>query len=515
MSLKGVCSIELRDSDGNVVQKTKDENMVTNYLANLVNPNIEVLKNVFNKEMSIDFQYALYPLIDKVIGGVLLFGDTVEENADFKIPYAPLIGHASSIYAYNIPTRGVFNQNESTTITNANGKIIGYKYVWDFATEKANGTIKCVSLTTGKMGDKGYQRYQEANGSIHKAMFVCPQNYNNNIYYYTLNAFKTSTGEYLYSSERITSSCYIYYSSGNSYHQLGAAYRDKILIGNFDEGDYVYAINMTKNSITLAHYKVRYTLGLAEERVTIEDRLLKASEKVINFDKDVFYVSGDIANDPLMAMGKIYTDDSYIYVTGAEKDNIYLYKIDPKTFDIIEGISEVVNIPGIVTKDKYNYAQGCMYFNGYYYLPQVFDSGVSGSKRYEIRIVAVNSEKLDEFESIHTLYYTDDSRPYVAPFTYSVYGGVLFISCNNISVSIYNNKSVQFFNGGIPSTFVDFKFPYCFLRFSYTGNNWCYYGYGICTHGLITIDNLSTPIIKNSTQTMKITYEITEVDEAV
>lgn len=515
MSLKGVCSIELRDSDGNIVQKTEDENMVTNYLSNLVNPNIEVLKNVFDKEMSIDFQDALYPLIDKVIGGVLLFGDTIEENADFKIPYAPLVGHASSIYAYNIPTRGAFNQNESTTITNANGKILGYKYVWDFATEKANGTIKCAALTTGKFGDKGYL---EGNDKIHKYMFACPVNRRSNVELDALNVFKTTTGNCLYSSESISgkSYVYLYYYDFNNYHRLVAGDNSKFLIGNFDEGDYIYATSMTNNSLTLAHYAVNYSLGLADKRTTMEDRLKKISEKVISFDRNVFSISGSVLNSSEMAIGKIYTDESYIYVTGAEKNSIYLYKVDPKTFDILESKFENLDIPNIVTKSVNGYAQGCAYYDGYYYIPQLWDSEENGNYRYKLRILAVNSENVSEYQSICTLYSTDRNYNSIAPLVYSVYDKLLFISysINNAAVSIYKNKYIQQFAGPIPLSFKDFKFPHCFVKGngSYTTYS---YGYGVCTHGLITIDNLSTPIIKNSTQTMKITYEITEVDETV
>ena len=51
--------------------------------------------------------------------------------------------------------RGSFNEIESGKITDSEGKVIGFRYVWDFTTSQSNGQIACACLTSAN-GGKGY-----------------------------------------------------------------------------------------------------------------------------------------------------------------------------------------------------------------------------------------------------------------------------------------------------------------------------------------------------------------------
>ena len=53
--------------------------------------------------------------------------------------------------------RGSYNSAESGYIDDDSGAHVGYRHVWDFATNKANGTIKSLSLTHLNGGNSGYQ----------------------------------------------------------------------------------------------------------------------------------------------------------------------------------------------------------------------------------------------------------------------------------------------------------------------------------------------------------------------
>ena len=90
--------------------------------------------------------------MSKSIGGILLFSDAL--NEDENLLYAPsenpCIGYASNdVNATANVMRGSLNLTESGKIDN------GYKFVWDFTTSQANGTITAVALTH-KFGGVGY-----------------------------------------------------------------------------------------------------------------------------------------------------------------------------------------------------------------------------------------------------------------------------------------------------------------------------------------------------------------------
>lgn len=91
-------------------------------------------------------------------GGLLLFGNTIEEDEAhiFESFTNPLIGCASNdAYSGDDQKRGSFNVTESGAITN------GYRFVWDFATNQANGTIRCVSLSNARAGVNSRASYPQ------------------------------------------------------------------------------------------------------------------------------------------------------------------------------------------------------------------------------------------------------------------------------------------------------------------------------------------------------------------
>ena len=513
MSLKGVCSIEIRNEDGSLAQKTTDENMVTNFISNLINPDYEFFKGLFDKNV-MEFDYALYPLIDKVIGGVFLFGDTLPEDPDYRIPKAPLIGHASSTYQHNIPTAGLFNQNESTVLSDTEGNIKGFKYVWDFATDKANGAIKCVSLTTGKAGSKGYS--YSNNSKIKNDIFTMPCIAATNRYneYYPLNVFETSTGNFLLSVDTTTkgSNNAIFYGE-NKYDKLLYKSRDyPVLIANIEMDVFIFIEKVTENSITFTKRKLKKNIGIYDERDSISKRLIVVEEKTIDFDRTIFRViNNDILNE---IHAKIYTDDQFIYVSGNDYGNLYIYKLDPKTITIVDTRVAVTDIEGVgyhySNITAYQKYQGCVEYEGYFYTTRYWDSKDGSSNHWRLDFIKIDIMDTNNFETIRTFCTVSSSSSFTDYAFFSIYDKTLFCNYYNPDISLYlmHHGGINYFTGPIPINFVNIDFPY--VVGNYYDANYSYTAYGVYNQGLITIDNLSTPIIKNSTQTMKITYEITE-----
>ena len=152
---KGVCEITLTDKDGNIVQKTKDENIITNAVNNYLTYKPHEL--LFSNSQQAGRLSFIRNDIGYLFGGVLLFNETIPENPDCIYPPAGVtnVAHAGSSYSGANTYRGTLNTIESGPISSGS-EATGYKFVWDFATSNGNGTIKSVCLTSRLGGDVGY-----------------------------------------------------------------------------------------------------------------------------------------------------------------------------------------------------------------------------------------------------------------------------------------------------------------------------------------------------------------------
>jgi len=147
--LKGTTKIELTNVHTGEVETYQNHNMVTNALRDILKP--LGLSNRPSRYFN-DF----VPYYEKLLGGILCFDKEIPENADNYFPPADatLIGCASYGVQNNTKNtfRGGFNQTESEV----NLKDRYVKYVYDFATSQANGTIASVCLTHKHGGFTSY-----------------------------------------------------------------------------------------------------------------------------------------------------------------------------------------------------------------------------------------------------------------------------------------------------------------------------------------------------------------------
>lgn len=153
-SLHGRTKIELYDAkSGEKVHEQTDENMVTVALQRLLElpAELTIMDNVSNRNC---LPVLSMPFLSKALSGIWVFSKKLEESAEYISPSVTdikaLSGYAGCEYSGTNSKRGSLNQNESGAIDN------GYRYVWDFATDKANGVVNCVSLVprvAGNLGD--------------------------------------------------------------------------------------------------------------------------------------------------------------------------------------------------------------------------------------------------------------------------------------------------------------------------------------------------------------------------
>lgn len=140
--MKGKTIIELTDVKTKKKEVLKDDNLVTDVLEKILTLNPNGLLTNINKD-------TFYPIVEKIVGGILLFKDKITEdkNTSFVSTSNECIGYAGQVEGVQEnPLQGSFNKQESKATSN------GYKFVWDFATSKANGKISSVCLTNSKAG---------------------------------------------------------------------------------------------------------------------------------------------------------------------------------------------------------------------------------------------------------------------------------------------------------------------------------------------------------------------------
>ena len=167
MALKGTATIELTNADGSK-EIIEHDNMITNAVNDLCMSQrgemATILKIVDNGD---SYAQALF-------GGLLLFDETLNSDpADYFLPTVKCTGYASQdAYAGLDTCRGSFNASEGGL--QADGS---YKFVWDFATSQANGTIKSLALCPNMMGQIGLTNSQvksEKNSFNMKRTSVAP-----------------------------------------------------------------------------------------------------------------------------------------------------------------------------------------------------------------------------------------------------------------------------------------------------------------------------------------------------
>lgn len=145
MAIKGSATIELTNDDGSK-EVIKHDNMITNAVNDLCASQrgemASILKIVSNGE---SYAQALF-------GGIMLFDETLNDDPDdYFLPTIKITGYASQdAYAGLDIARGSFNASEGGVQEDGS-----YKFVWDFATSQGNGTIKSLALCPNIMGQIG------------------------------------------------------------------------------------------------------------------------------------------------------------------------------------------------------------------------------------------------------------------------------------------------------------------------------------------------------------------------
>lgn len=143
--LKGTVCIQLFNAKtGKLEKEVKGENLVTNAIRDIFAAN----------NLGLTDYSPIMPISKNLFGGILCFENALTEDADsYYLPKSsvnPITAHAGQTtyaQASDDSTRGLPNDQESGMITD------GYSFVWNFPETQGNGKISALALCPKDLGD--------------------------------------------------------------------------------------------------------------------------------------------------------------------------------------------------------------------------------------------------------------------------------------------------------------------------------------------------------------------------
>ena len=477
--LKGTTKIELTDVNTGETKVIEKHNIVTNAISNLFQP---VLGHATDGATLRSIG------VNTLMGGLLLFNNTIPENVDqlFAPAGADITGHG--IQGVMNTSAGVKLGSYNTTESSVSTATKTAKYVYDFSTNQANGTIASVCLSHKMTGYGGYGTDILYTTTLDQVMM-------NNMYE-GLKALTEIGGDKLDAASNLTYgkeylflvdvendiAVYFVITGGTTikfkkYHtrikkyslfETGTAVTTLVSAGETAEvplgttlaaGTFSYNYDYTNNSLYIrAGGTVANNASFTLTKVTYEDTPVVTQTSITNTSGVTI---GNTSNR------STFVHDGFVYITGnASPYNIYKINI---------ANSEVTTIPGVSVSGLIP----VLGLNGIIYYQKA--TGTTTSTATYLLDSVSNTLKKCGITNINYVRYKgtgSDNYTYYTPVYTPVKGNTM------LYYSSYTGSS------------------------SLTGDG---IGFRYFTNYLATINNLATPIAKVNTQTMKITYTIQEV----
>ena len=552
--LKGIATIQLFDAKtGELQQEVKEENMITNAVEECLNlPDYMATGLDRNEDRSHRLVSYRNSIANNFFNGVLIYRDPIEENAEKVMPPFdnPEIGHAGDTTAVTLDHQGTYNTVESGEIEN------GIRRVWDFATDRANGKISCVCLTSragGTLGEWRQQAYQmggntftssksdgDNNGGFlyikadskdsnfesqlaNRQIFYMERQENGEIKLLAkgLNATITEIilgdpfKQKLFSYSNVVQSAKSVFQAGTQDYIWYDCYNEggEIFFGRNDKG-YTEAL---KKNITEKNMYAYYSPYVYKNKIHIiyplcnrgtfalRHVILNITSYEVEQDKTVI-----LEKAPFMGLSMGYHDETsenppahYETLEDGKRGYIYPHYVKTNWAD-----------------DAY-YRTGMFYFDDHYFYLDVnknliaansdgsFDHTVATGLSY------VTSVYIDE-KSNYVLIGEGRSSYRTAVYLlkkidnkYLIFWHCLCTDYDNIDDFSYGHRM------SAPMKIKEKSAPLYAYGFMSSNTNYNYFNiyFGYLYTFMSTINNLSTPVTKTNGQTMKITYDIIQVED--
>lgn len=443
--LHGHTKIELKNEKTGEIQVVEKDNMITNAIPNLFSIWAPTVVNVLNST-GIN---SLIPLNTKGMGGLLCFQNNLTEDSDnmwIQQPSEnPITSYADSGTTVSSDNRkGLKNVSESVSLEN------GYKYVWDFGTDKGNGQISAIALTYNTYANKLV---------MDRLLHVVPSNSSAANYNIT-DHFK----ELLY----------------------GAVSYD-------EDTDIITCIHsIDSNNVEYVKRRLGYrTFGIKTD-IFICERL---SVQNISFTGEPGITENLIWRDSTDYYYGAYIDSNTLHVRRIKKSNLTYdtnFKID-LTNSVFGKIGTIKN-----DTSSYNYYGYFEIVENYMY--------ISGRRPgYNTMFIKLNLEDSNDLTSNYTnatlstngLCFISRYRDYIIGHGFILYKD---LSYTEVYTGLQENSYCRIITTK--------KGGFMYIYGGSSNSTRIYLDY--LTGYLATINNLDTPVTKTSEQSMKITYTITE-----
>ena len=475
MGIKGKTTFELTDVNTGKVEVIEDSNMITNGLQEFLRTygyfGCDILNNETMRNNS---------LWVNLLGGLFLFDTPLDEDVNniFMPAGVKMIGNGSKDISNSGAVTELGSYNTSESGLQSDGSI---KLVYDFSTQQANGTIACACLTSkigGYIG-MGNDSTRYLNTSYDLAEFLSD---NNHVCQSNIPEAGNDTSHILYP---VYNENAIYFTNP-------------------------YNINYS-SSYASQHWSVTKKIQILKVRagftgVGIKDR--KYLDKVIaTYDVDI----------PQDILDYMRTSTNYTTVSRDSEGNVYvifntsssnsldanvycwIMKIDKDmqatAYKFTNNIGAKLYIDKTIITFDGDYLWTYAYSSSNYYLcgikytdsTQIIWTGIAKSSRLNLYTIGKNLIGIYDENSSTSYYY--------APTVYDVVNR----THRQINGTIIGNSYKL-----VP--FLDKKGVY--LRV-YSGNSPCSLMVMKDPRYLATINNLTEPVIKTSSKTMKVTYTLT------
>lgn len=471
--LKGHTVIELTDVKTGEREVISKQNMVTNALAEHMTFDIAISDKT-------QFENSYLPLSQLGMGGILLFEDTLEENANkYDLPAAN--SKRITGYANNTANTTTDTKRGSKNLTESKRLINGYKYVWDFATSQGNGTIAAIALTSSNNGTAPY----------------------------------TNSGTpYEYSIE------YESIPTNDSKEENYKKFLNLKAMTEFNADDFEITCIRMISSTQLVRTKYRMVwqrYGINSKRKMFE--LISKDIKEIDQTKTTINVSANFidGNDGyIYSVYKGTTSSGAIVITRLDKETLTQdVSYGTKTTKAITTV-DVIENPGY--KDDGTFIDSYMSYN---------NSRVAGSTGYGTSVIMKGHLYIPwsaKYLNKINLANIEDITYITLPSSVKESENIGLINEEQFFFGkyyVYSDDSVML-SSGTHSVGIEYSTSGVY----YTGNTKYHNGRGIqigcysresaqirigaMRNYLATINNLDTPVIKTADKTMKITYTLTE-----
>ena len=554
MILKGTTTIELTNQKTGEKRTIEEHNMITNGMS-------KVLENIMGESSSPTYRLFESPrsgdgengtlgterMMRMLTGGLILLDSTMTEDVNNFLPVEDVfsVGCASDIaYSGKNVMAGGYNVAESGALEN------GYKHVWDFGTNQANGQIACVCLTTREGGfagggtypyDSNYVLHSSSGTSNRVELYDVLSPRNAKYYDEDDNGYMGSYGVLYADYEKGQMICLsdinlfdgcvsTYYpndSSNDSRIKKSIVYKRSIdfTIKRLPIRNLSILDNNRNNETSNGNAKPELGFGqhvLGHATVQMPQSLSNAIDAYLTAQR---YFRVDFSCDEGFIYILIYTRKDYAgagwdYIP--EEDDIHVWKINASDFSsthiIVKNTTgKKINLSYYLSNNKDNiiitneYLLCSSYGENFVYKISLNDSTNVSQVKWTDGTPLICSNKAFAMQfTLNKKVYCIETDPVVGyvPIVIDMKKGEARIR------SMLTTEAVARYDSARYAMYVQ-KSKGIILFYCYSQNYGSvseYVSFGTLPEIFITINNLSSPIIKTSAETMKVTYTLTLAD---